>query len=99
MIVEYSYISKLKYIINRCGVIAGPWQFGKQDQGFISLWVWRHLNKKYIKYIGYGGYGNQIRDILHIDDLCELINLQINNFNKIYNRSFLLVEVQKILFP
>ena len=29
----------MKYIINRFGVIAGPWQFGKQDQGFVSLVV------------------------------------------------------------
>ena len=32
LIKEFSYISKIKYIINRFGVIAGPWQFGKQDQ-------------------------------------------------------------------
>ena len=27
----------MKYIINRFGVIAGPWQFGKQDQGFVLM--------------------------------------------------------------
>lgn len=43
---EFSYAFKMKYIINRCGVISGPLQFGKQDQGFISLWIWRHLMKK-----------------------------------------------------
>ena len=32
-----------------------------------------------MKYIGYGGLGNQIRDVLHIDDLCDLIFLQIKN--------------------
>ena len=37
---EFSYAFKIKYIINRCGVISGPLQFGKQDQGFISLWIW-----------------------------------------------------------
>ena len=46
---EFSYAFKMKYIINRCGVISGPLQFGKQDQGFISLWIWRHLIKKKIK--------------------------------------------------
>ena len=40
------YQTKLKYIINRFGVIAGPWQFGKQDQGFVPLWVANHLFKK-----------------------------------------------------
>ena len=88
LIEEFSYAYKLKYLINRCGVISGPLQFGKQDQGFVSLWIWRHLNKKKLSYIGYGGYGNQIRDVLHIDDLCELILLQIKNINKINNKLF-----------
>ena len=88
LIEEFSYAYKLKYLINRCGVISGPLQFGKQDQGFVSLWIWRHLNKKKLSYIGYGGYGNQIRDVLHIDDLNELILLQIKNINKINNKLF-----------
>ena len=88
LIEEFSYEYKLKYLINRCGVISGPLQFGKQDQGFVSLWIWRHLNKKKLSYIGYGGYGNQIRDVLHIDDLSELILLQIKNINKINNKLF-----------
>ena len=88
LIEEFSYAYQLKYLINRCGVISGPLQFGKQDQGFVSLWIWRHLNKKKLSYIGYGGYGNQIRDVLHIDDLCELILLQIKNINKINNKLF-----------
>ena len=88
LIEEFSYAYQLKYLINRCGVISGPLQFGKQDQGFVSLWIWRHLNKKKLSYIGYGGYGNQIRDVLHIDDLNELILLQIKNINKINNKLF-----------
>ena len=85
LIEEFSYAFGLKYIINRCGVISGPMQFGKQDQGFVSLWVWRHLKNKNLKYIGFGGNGHQLRDVLHIYDLTELINLQIKNFNKINN--------------
>ena len=88
LIEEFSYAFGLKYIINRCGVVSGPLQFGKQDQGFVSLWVWRHLNKKQMKYIGYGGLGNQIRDVLHIKDLCNLIFLQIKNIKKINNKLF-----------
>ena len=85
LIEEFSYAFDLKYIINRCGVISGPMQFGKQDQGFVSLWVWRHLINKNLKYIGFGGNGHQLRDVLHIYDLTDLINLQIKNFNKINN--------------
>ena len=87
MIKEFSYLFNLKFIINRLGVIAGPGQMGKVDQGFISLWTWKHLNKKSLKYIGFGGYGNQVRDVLHINDLNNLIFKQMKNFNKIYNIS------------
>ena len=88
LIKEFSYIYKFKYIINRFGVIAGPWQFGKQDQGFVSLWTMRHFLRKNLNYIGYGGTGKQIRDVLHIDDVCKLIYLQILQLNKINNHTF-----------
>ena len=88
LIEEFNYAFGLKYIINRCGVISGPLQFGKQDQGFVSLWVIHHIMKKKLSYIGYGGHGNQIRDVLHIDDLCELIHKQIKIINKIYNKLY-----------
>jgi len=86
LIKEYSYLHNIKYIINRVALVSGPWQFGKQDQGFVSLWVWRHLNRLKLSYIGFGGTGRQVRDVLHIQDLCELILLQIQKFKKINNK-------------
>ena len=85
---EFAYAFKIKYIINRCGVISGPLQFGKQDQGFVSLWIWRHMMKKKLSYIGYGGTGNQVRDVLHIYDLCELVDIKIKKINSINNSLF-----------
>ena len=88
LIKEMFFNTNLKYIINRFGVIAGPWQFGKQDQGFVSLWIARHILKKNLKYIGFGGTGHQIRDVLHINDVCDLILLQIRRLKIIYNDTF-----------
>ena len=88
MIEEFAYAFNIKYIINRCGVISGPRQFGRQEQGFVSLWVWHHLIKKKLSYIGYGGTGHQVRDILHVDDLLELLKKQIKQFKKINNKLF-----------
>ena len=85
---EFAFAFNLKYIINRLGVVSGPLQFGKQDQGFVSLWIWRHITKKKLKYIGFGGFGNQVRDILHINDLCEIIEIQIKSLNTIFNKTF-----------
>ena len=85
LIKEFSFLHKIKYIITRFGLIAGPWQFGKQDQGVVSLWVWKHINKKKLNYTGFGGKGSQIRDVIHISDVCKLITLQIKKINSIYN--------------
>jgi CDP-paratose 2-epimerase len=72
----------LKTVINRCGVIAGPWQFGKVDQGVAALWVLAHDFGRSLSYIGYGGAGKQVRDFLHVDDLCDLMLEQIQNFDQ-----------------
>jgi CDP-paratose 2-epimerase len=80
LIEEYRAAFGLKSVVNRCGVIAGPWQFGKVDQGVASLWVLAHHFGKSLSYIGYGGKGKQVRDFLHVDDLCDLIVEQVRNF-------------------
>lgn len=79
LIEEYRAAYGLKAVINRCGVIAGPWQFGKVDQGVVSLWVQAHHFNRPLTYIGYGGTGKQVRDILHVEDLCELVADQVQN--------------------
>jgi CDP-paratose 2-epimerase len=66
----------LRAVINRCGVLAGPWQMGKVDQGFIVLWMARHVYGGALAYSGFGGEGLQVRDILHVDDLYDLLSLQ-----------------------
>jgi CDP-paratose 2-epimerase len=80
LIEEYRATYGLKSIVNRCGVIAGPWQFGKVDQGVASLWVLAHHFGRSLSYIGYGGHGRQVRDFLHVHDLCDLILDQVRHF-------------------
>lgn len=76
MLQEYSHQYDLPAVINRCGVVAGPWQLGKQDQGVFTHWLVSHLLKRPLSYIGFGGKGKQVRDLLHIDDLVDLVLLQ-----------------------
>jgi CDP-paratose 2-epimerase len=78
---EYFHNYGFPSIINRCGVIAGPGQFGKTDQGVFTLWVARHLFKGKLSYTGFGGEGFQVRDILHPRDLFHLLVKQIENKN------------------
>jgi CDP-paratose 2-epimerase len=86
---EYVYNYDMPVIINRCSILAGPWQMGKIDQGVITHWTARHISKKPLKYIGYGGSGKQVRDLLHIDDFFNLIIKQLENLTtwdgRVYN--------------
>ncbi|SJZ42103.1 CDP-paratose 2-epimerase [Enhydrobacter aerosaccus] len=77
LIEEYRALYGLTAIVNRCGVLTGPWQMGKVDQGVFVLWAARHLFGGSLTYIGYGGQGRQVRDFLHVEDLYELIKLQL----------------------
>jgi len=77
MIEEYRAMYGLRAIVNRCGVISGPWQMGKVDQGFFVMWLPRHLFGGPLSYMGFGGEGLQVRDVLHVDDLYDLIVQQL----------------------
>jgi CDP-paratose 2-epimerase len=81
IIEEYRAMYGLKAVIDRCGVIAGPWQMGRVDQGFVVLWAARHLYGGPLAYIGYGGHGHQVRDVLHVEDLYDLIACQAADFD------------------
>ncbi len=78
---EYAAAYGIRSIVNRCGVLTGPWQMGKTDQGVVVLWAARHAYGGALAYIGYGGSGKQVRDILHVDDLYELLTIQLADFD------------------
>jgi CDP-paratose 2-epimerase len=77
LIKEYVFSYGMRALIDRCGVIAGPWQMSKVDQGVITLWVARHYFRRRLRYTGFGGQGKQVRDVLHVQDLFDLILRQL----------------------
>ena len=89
LIEEYADMYGLQYVINRCGVITGPWQMGKADQGVFALWMGKHYFAQPLKYIGYGGTGKQVRDLLSAQDLADLIETQLVDLaalpHRVYN--------------
>jgi CDP-paratose 2-epimerase len=85
---EYRALYGIRGFVNRCGVLTGPWQMGKVDQGVVVLWAARHIFGGELAYLGYGGSGKQVRDILHIRDLSELLRLQIANLDTIDGETF-----------
>jgi len=77
LLTEYADSFGVRATIDRCGVIAGPWQMGKVDQGVFTHWLLAHYAGRPLTYIGYGGTGKQVRDLLHVDDLCDLVLAQL----------------------
>ncbi|ABS56284.1 NAD-dependent epimerase/dehydratase [Methanoregula boonei 6A8] len=88
LIQEYCASYGIHAIINRCGLIAGPWQMGKVDQGVVMLWAACHRFRKDLAYIGYYGTGKQVRDVLHIDDLCDLVLAQMKRLDEFSGEIF-----------
>jgi CDP-paratose 2-epimerase len=88
LVLEYLDMFGVEVVVNRCGTIAGPWQMGKVDQGFLALWVARHLWGESVEYLGYGGKGKQVRDVLHIEDLCALVIAQIEGITSVSGQVF-----------
>lgn len=79
LIKEFCQNFGLEAVINRCGVLTGPHQMGKIDQGVVVLWMARHFWKSTLGYIGFGGEGLQVRDMLHVKDLFDLLLYQLDN--------------------
>jgi len=77
LLTEYRKLFGMRTVVDRCGVIAGPWQMGRVDQGVFTYWLLGHYFRRELHYIGYGGAGKQVRDLLHVDDLVELVEDQL----------------------
>jgi CDP-paratose 2-epimerase len=77
LIEEYRAMFGLRAVVDRCGVIAGPWQMGKVDQGVFTHWMLSHHFGVPLSYIGFGARGKQVRDLLHVEDLVDLVERQL----------------------
>lgn len=85
---EYVSMYGLRGVVNRCGILTGPWQMGKTDQGVVTLWAGRHVYGGELAYIGYGGKGKQVRDMLHIGDLVQLVVHQVEHLDDLNGETF-----------
>lgn len=65
---DYARIYDLPTVVFRMSCIAGPRQFGNEDQGWVAHFLYSALKGKPINVYG-DGY--QVRDILHVHDLLD----------------------------
>jgi CDP-paratose 2-epimerase len=65
-VIDYSRIYGLRTLVFRQSCIYGNHQFGVSDQGWISWFALRALERRPVTIFG---DGRQVRDVLHVDDL------------------------------
>ena len=88
IIQEYIHGYGLQAVINRLSAISGPWQMGKMEQGVFGYWMINHYFNKGLQYYGFGGEGKQVRDVLHVDDLAELVLREIKLLPRLKGQIF-----------
>ena len=65
---DYARIYRMSTVVFRMSCIAGPRQFGTEDQGWVAHFLYSTLDRKPITVYG---DGFQVRDVLHVYDLID----------------------------
>jgi CDP-paratose 2-epimerase len=65
---DYARIYDLPTVVFRMSCIAGPRQFGNEDQGWVAHFLYSALARRPITVYG---NGLQVRDVLHVHDLLD----------------------------
>jgi CDP-paratose 2-epimerase len=77
LIAEYVDMFGLRAVVNRCGVVSGPWQMGHAGQGVFAHSMIAHAYGLPLAHLRYGVVVVQVRDVLHDSDLADLIDRQL----------------------
>lgn len=88
LVQEYTDSYGLPSVITRCGVITGAGQFGKSEQGVFAMWAANHVYGRPLRYIGFEGTGKQVRDLMHPEDLVDLLRRQLDAIDRCAGRVF-----------
>ena len=84
-LVDYAKLYKLKTVSLRLSCVYGENQWGTEDQGWIAWFIKCGILNNKIKLFG---SGKQVRDVLHVSDLANLIYLCIKKINTIKGHAF-----------
>lgn len=83
---DYARIYKIPTVVFRMSCIAGPRQFGTEDQGWVAHFLYSAIAGRLITIYG---DGLQVRDVLHVYDLIDAIHAARKHIDhtagKIYN--------------
>jgi CDP-paratose 2-epimerase len=76
---DYSRIFGIPTIVLRMSCIAGPRQFGNEDQGWVAHFLYSALHDTQITLYG---DGQQVRDVLNVQDLLRAFELVRENLSR-----------------
>lgn len=83
---DYSRIFALPTVVFRMSCIAGPRQFGNEDQGWLAHFLYSTLQRSPVTIYG---SGKQVRDVLLVDDLLNALEAvrehRMKTSGQIYN--------------
>ena len=82
---DYARMYGLPTVVFRQSCIYGPHQFGVEDQGWVAWFVISSLLGRPITIYG---DGQQVRDVLHVEDLARLYEAAIRNPEKVSGRIY-----------
>jgi len=82
---DYYRIYGINSVVLRQSCIYGPRQFGVEDQGWVAWFVIAAVMGRPITIYG---DGKQIRDLLHVYDLCDAYDTVIQNIDKVKGEVF-----------
>ena len=74
---DYARIYNIPAVVFRMSCIAGPRQFGNEDQGWVAHFLYSALDQTPLTIFG---DGRQVRDVLHVDDLSRAFDGARANF-------------------
>lgn len=83
---EYYDAFGVKTVCNRFSCLYGPRQWGKCEQGWVTWFAIAYYFKLPLQFFGWKG--KQVRDALHIMDICTLVKAEIENIDKIAGKTF-----------
>jgi len=83
---EYAHAYDVPVVVNRFGVLSGAGQFGHTDQGWVVWWAIAHWFGLPLKFLGW--HGKQVRDVLFIPDMLQLVDAQLGRIDQFRGEVF-----------
>jgi CDP-paratose 2-epimerase len=84
-VLDYHRTFGLNTVVLRPSCVCGPRQWGSEDQGWVA---WLAIAHAFGIPIAIYGDGKQVRDILHVNDLCRLIEMIIRAPQNVVGRAY-----------